>query len=262
MAYETLKVSVDERGVVQLRLNRPDKHNAINREMLAELTDFAKVFGARSDVRAVVLSGEGESFCAGADLAWMKEQLAADRATRIKEARRLADMMQALNTMPKPLIARVHGQTFGGGIGVLCVSDVVVAASGVKFALTETRLGLIPATIGPYVIARVGEGVARRFFMSGRVFDSDEARALGIVAKVAEPGDLDDAVEREVRPYLSAAPGAVGAAKRLARALGPRIDEALIDETIERLADTWQTEEAREGIEAFFARRKPPWVRK
>lgn len=258
MNFETLKVNVDPRGVAYVALNRPDARNAFSAQMIADLTELALGIGADPATRAMVLSGEGKLFCAGGDLNWMKAQIEADRATRMVEARKLADMLRALNEMPTPLIGRIHGAAMGGGVGLACICDVAIAAPGTKFGLTETRLGLIPATIGPYVIARMGEGVARRVFMSSRIFEAEEARELGIVAKVAD--NLDAAVEAEVLPYLSVAPQAVGAAKAMARYLGPPIDDAVIDETIRRLADTWEGDEALEGISAFLDKRPAPWA--
>ena len=257
MNYETLELEVDVRGVAQLRLNRPEKRNALSGEMIAELAAVAEALSASDEVRVVVLSGKGGVFCAGGDLNWMKAQIAADRAERIEEATKLAMMLKTLNEIPKPLIGRIHGGAFGGGVGMACICDVAVAETGTKFGLTETRLGLIPATIGPYVVARMGEGNARRVLMSSRVFGAEEARELGIVARVTD--DLDGAIEAEVAPYLSVAPGAVGAAKALARALGPRIDEAVIRDTIRRLADTWEGEEASHGIAAFLGKFAPRW---
>jgi methylglutaconyl-CoA hydratase len=212
-------------------------------------------------VRVVVLAGEGAAFCAGGDLDWMRAQFDADRPTRIAEARRLADMLQALNTLDRPLIGRVQGAALGGGVGLVAVCDAVVAAETARFGLTETRLGLIPATISPYVLARMGEGRARSVFFSARIFDAAEAARLGLVHRIAPEDALDAAVEAEVAPYLAAAPGAVIAAKRLARSLGPRIDAETIAATIERLADVWETDEARAGVAAFFERRPPPWAR-
>lgn len=254
--YSTILAEIDARGVAYLTLNRPEKRNALSGRMIAELTDFAR----STKARAVVLAGSGAVFCAGGDLEWMKEQIEADRATRMAEARKLAEMLRALNEMPCPLIARIHGGAFGGGVGMACVADVAIAAEGTRFGLTETRLGLIPATIGPYVIARLGEGYARRVFMSSRIFDAEEAVALGLVARSVPEEALDKAVESEISPYLSVAPGAVGRAKALVRSLGPGIDDAVIDATIERLADAWETEEAREGIDAFLSKRPAAWM--
>lgn len=256
---ETIRIDTDARGIATLWLTRADKHNALSAQMIAELTSAAGMLGGDPAVRAVVLAAEGKSFCAGGDLAWMQEQMAADAATRRSGAQALAGMLNALNELPKPVIGRIHGNAFGGGVGMMSVCDVAVGARGAKFGLTETRLGLIPATIGPYVLARMGEDKARRVFMSARIFDAAEAQALNLLAYVVDPEDLDAAIEDEVAPYLSTAPGAVAAAKRLARALGPRIDQETIDMTIDALISVWENDEAPEGIGAFFGKRKPRW---
>lgn len=260
MIYETLDIHFDARGVAYVTLDLPDRRNALAAAMIAELTDMARTLGAEESTRAIVLSGRGSVFCAGGDLEWMKAQIAADRPERMREARKLAEMLGALNEMPTPLIGRIHGGAFGGGVGLACVCDTAIAADTTRFGLTETRLGLIPATIGPYVVARMGEGNARRVFMSARRFDADEAARLGIVARAVEEAALDDAVEDEVAPYLSTAPGAVGRAKALARALGPRIDAEVIDDSIRRLADSWETEEAAHGIDSFLDKTAPRWT--
>ncbi|MDE3240419.1 MAG: crotonase/enoyl-CoA hydratase family protein [Paracoccaceae bacterium] len=257
---ETIRIAVDDRGVARLTLSRVEKHNALDARMMDELTAAADRLGRDPAVRVVVLTGAGDSFCAGGDLAWMRAQFDADDAGRAAEARRLAGMLQALNTLPKPLIGRVQGQAFGGGIGLMAVCDVAIGVASARFALTETRLGLIPATIGPYVVARMGEAMARRVFMSGRRFDAAEAVTLGLLARAVTAEDLDAAVEAEVAPYLACAPGAVAEAKALARRLGPAIDESVIALTIEALTRRWQSPEAQEGIAAFFEKRKPDWL--
>ncbi|QPH55530.1 crotonase/enoyl-CoA hydratase family protein [Pontivivens ytuae] len=259
--YQTIRLTTDDRSVATLTLARAEKHNAMSAEMISELTEAAAHIAKNEAIRAVILTGEGKSFCAGGDLAWMQAQFDATREQRMAEARRLADMLGALNTLPKPLIGRINGQAFGGGVGMMSVCDVAVAADTARFGLTETRLGLIPATISPYVLARMGEGRARRVFMSARLFDAAEAVELGLAARAVAPDALDAAVEAEVAPYLAAAPGAVAASKALARALGPRIDDAVIEDTVRRLADTWESPEAREGVSAFFERRPPAWNR-
>lgn len=259
MSYETIRASVDDRGVAALTLARPDKHNALNPKMMGELTEAARTLGSDANVRVVVLRGEGESFCAGGDLGWMKEQFAATRAQRIEQARALALTLRTLNEMPKPLIAAVHGAAYGGGVGILSVCDNAIAADTAQFGLTETRLGLIPATIGPYVAARLGDGPARRVFMSARVFGADEARHLGLVGSVVTADHLEAAVQKEVKAYLATAPGAVASAKALLRNLARPIDDKVIEDTISRLADTWEGEEVKEGVGAFFEKRKPRW---
>ena len=260
MAFETLRLETDARGVATLTLDRPEKHNALSAAMIAELAKAAPALAADEAARVVVLTGAGASFSAGGDLGWMRAQFDATRAERIAEATRLARMLQALNDLPKPLIGRINGQAYGGGIGLMSVCDVAVAADTARFGLTETRLGLIPATIAPYVIARMGEGRARRVFMSARRFDAAQAVALDLAARAVAPDALDAAVEAEIAPYLAAAPGAVARAKRLVHSLGPRIDEAVIAETAEALADAWEAPEAREGVAAFFEKRAPRWA--
>ncbi len=258
--FDTITVTTDARGVATLKLDRPEKHNAMSAQMIAELIQAASDLGQDASVRVVVLTGEGKSFCAGGDLGWMQDQMAADPETRFAEARKLAEMLQALNTLPKPLIGALQGNAFGGGVGLAAVCDVALGVETLKMGLTETKLGLIPATIGPYVIARMGEARARRVFMSARLFDAAEAVTLGLLAKVVPADELADAVEAEVRPYLACAPGAVASAKALVRDLGPKIDEQVIDHTINALVARWETDEALEGIGAFFDKRKPAWI--
>jgi methylglutaconyl-CoA hydratase len=256
---ETIRVETDARGVARLTLARAEKHNALSAGMIAEITEAARRLGADPAVRVVVLAAEGASFCAGGDLAWMRAQMAADADTRAREARTLARMLRALNELPKPLIGRVQGNAFGGGVGMVSVCDVAVGVETVKMALTETRLGLIPATIGPYVVARMGEAMARRVFFSARLFAAEEAVRLGLLAKAVPEGELDAAVEAEVAPYLACAPGAVAEAKALVRALGPRIDDAVLDMSVAALVRCWEGGEAPEGIGAFFEKRAPAW---
>jgi methylglutaconyl-CoA hydratase len=258
--FEAIKIDVDPRGVATLTLNRAEKHNALSAKMLAELTQAAADLGADDAVRVVVLTGAGKSFCAGGDLEWMREQMQADADTRATEAAKLAFMLQALNTMSKPMIGALQGNAFGGGVGIASVCDVAIGVDTLKMGLTETRLGIIPATIGPYVVSRMGEGRARRVFMSGRLFGAAEAVELGLLARAVPADEMAAAVEAEVVPYLSCAPGAVAAAKALARRLGPRIDEGTIAITIDALKSRWETEEAAEGIGAFFEKRKASWM--
>ena len=257
---ETISIEMDARGVATLWLERPEKHNALSPQMIAELTGAARRLGADEGVRVVILAARGRSFCAGGDLDWMRAQFQADRESRKREARALAMMLHALNTLPRPLIGRLHGAAFGGGVGLASVCDVAIGAESVEMGLTETRLGLIPATIGPYVCARMGEARARRVFMSARRFGAAEAVDLGLLARAVPSAELDRAIEAEVAPFLACAPGAVARAKALLRDLGPRIDDATIARTIDALADCWESPEAREGIGAFFERRKPGWA--
>ncbi|MGX9854344.1 crotonase/enoyl-CoA hydratase family protein [Limimaricola variabilis] len=258
MSYETLKLDADDRGILTVTLNASERRNALSAQMMDELTALASAEGAQA--RAVVLQGAGEVFCAGGDLTWMQAQIRADREGRRAEARRLAGMLGALNTMSSPLIGRVHGGAYGGGVGMACICDVVVAADTTRFGFTETKLGIIPATISPYVLARMGEGRARQVFMSARIFGAEEAVRLGIATRAVPEADLDAAVEAEVAPYLKIARGAAARAKALARSLGPRIDEAVIEATIDRLVEAWESPEAEEGIAAFLEKRPARWA--
>lgn len=228
--------------------------------LINDLTNAARRLGEDTSVRVVVLAANGVSFCAGGDLRWVQEMLAANSADRRAGAIKLAAMLDALNTMPKPLIGRCHGNAFGGGIGLLSVCDVAVAVKDAQFGLTETRLGLVPATIAPYIVARMGEPMARRVFMSSRNFQAQEAVNLGLVAKAVTVADLDAAIEAEIEPYLECAPNAVGTAKALVRALGSPIDAATIEMSAKTLVDQWEGEEAAEGLSAFFEKRKAYWM--
>lgn len=259
--FETVTIETDARGVATLTLNRPEKHNAMSSQMLDDLKAAAEQLAQDETVRVVILTGAGKSFCAGGDLGWMRAQMDMEPETRGREARKLAEMLQALNTLPKPLIGKVQGNAFGGGVGMASVCDVTIGADTVLMGLTETKLGLIPATIGPYVVSRMGEAMARRVFMSARLFKAEEAVTLGLLAKAVPAEELDAAVEAEVAPYMNCAPGAVASAKALTRALGPRIDEAVIDMTIKALVTAWEGDEAPEGIAAFFEKRKAAWVK-
>ena len=251
----------DARGVARVTLARAEKRNAMSGEMIAELAEVAARIAGSASVRVVVLAAKGDVFSAGGDLNWMRAQRDADAETRRREATALAMMLKSLNDLDVPVIARVQGDAFGGGVGLMSICDVVVAVEGAKFGLTETRLGLIPATIGPYVVARMGEARARRVFFSSRVFDVDEAVGLGLVSRVVPAGDLDAAVEREVVPYFACAPGAVAEAKAMVRALGPVIDEAVISASVDALVARWESDEVEEGTAAFFERRAAAWMR-
>ena len=259
--FETIRIETDDRGVAFLWLARADKHNALNTQMIGELRLATARLSRDNAIRAVVLAAEGKSFCAGGDLGWMRAQVEKDRAGKIAETLELAQMLKELDCLPKPLIGRVHGNAFGGGLGMMAVCDIVVATSGAEFALTETRLGLIPATIGPYVVRRLGEGNARRVLMNGKRFGADVARQLGLVSEVTDTDNLDEVIEAELGWFLDCAPGAVADAKNLCLALSRGVHDDPLSYTAEQLADRWETAEAREGIRCFFARERAPWTR-
>ncbi len=256
----TIIENIDPRGVATITLNRPDKHHAFNSVMIAALTDCMARLKTNNAVRVVVLTAEGDNFCAGGDLGWMQAQATADRDGKIREARRLAMMLKSIHDLPKPVICRVQGNAFGGGLGLMAVADITIASRRAKFALTETRLGLIPATIGPFVIARIGSAAVRSVFITGAVITAERAEGLGLVSIVADDADLNAAVEREVATALKAAPAAMARAKALTIALTARALDADIEVAITALADCWETDEAKDGIKAFFAKTPPPWV--
>lgn len=251
MTEPNLRIETDTRGVAKLTMARAAKHNAIDAAMMSELFSAINALGANRQVCAIVLAAEGKSFCAGADLAWMRAQFAATREERVREARKFALVLHALNEVPKFTLARVHGPVFGGGVGLIAACDCVIASEAATFALTEARLGLIPATISPYVMAKIGERGARRM-MSGRKFDVAEAMALGLVSTVA--ADLDSAIEAELEAVLQCATPALAAAKSLFRAQGHTIDLGVIEDTVARLANAWETPDARKRIAAFLAK--------
>ena len=254
-----IEVTRDARGVATLLLAREDKHNALSADMMSELEAAAIDLAQDETVRVVVLAAQGKTFCAGGDLAWMRAQFEMDADTRRAESARIATALGALYALPQPLIGRIHGNAFGGGVGLASVCDVAIGASGIRMGLTETKLGLIPANIGPYVVARMGATRASEVFMSARLFDADEAVRLNLLSRVVPSDGLDAAVEAEVAPYLDCAPGAVADAKRLMRALAGPVTQASVEMAIDALAARWDSPEAHEGISAFFDKRKPSW---
>ncbi|MEM1235624.1 MAG: crotonase/enoyl-CoA hydratase family protein [Pseudomonadota bacterium] len=253
-----LEIEDDARGVRTLWLNRPEVHNAMSADMMDALHTAVSELEPGGPVRVLILAGRGKSFCAGGDLGWMRAQIGATPEARAAEAHRLSSMLLAMHNLDIPIIGRIHGNAFGGGVGLTAICDVAVGVEGRSMGLTETRLGLIPATIGPYVAARMGPKL-RSVFMSSRVFSTEEGRELGLLGRVVPEEELDPAIEREVAPYLSCAPGAVAAAKRQARDLGPRIDATAMDAALAALVSRWESEETAEGLAAFFEKRAPNW---
>ncbi len=254
MTFKTLTLEINEMGIARLALTRPEKHHALDEQMMRELILACDRIEANPDVRGVILHSEGRIFCAGGDLGWMREQASLDRTGKIAGARLLADMLRRLDELAVPLIVRVQGNAFGGGLGMMAVADIVIVAEDAVFALTETRLGLIPATIGPYVIRRIGEGHARRLFLNAYRFGASEALRYGLASRTVPKSALDDAVEAEIRLLLECAPGAVADAKRLVRMLGRSAVPDPVSASIEALADRWETEEAINRISGFIGK--------
>jgi methylglutaconyl-CoA hydratase len=258
-AFQTLLLDVDARGVARLTLNRPDTHNALNATLIAELKRAADWLAGEKGLRAVVLTGVGATFCAGGDLGWMQQNMKKTREQRVAESFELALMLRALNELPMPLIGRINGPAYGGGVGMISVCDVSIAVDAGVYCLTEVRLGLIPANISPYVVARMGEANARRTFLTAKRMTAAEAQRLGLVSEVVSAEQLDAAVERELADLLQCAPGAVAATKKLVSYVDSHDLPTSMIYGADKLADAWETDEGREGIEAFFAKRPPPW---
>jgi methylglutaconyl-CoA hydratase len=259
MSYETIQLSTDPRGVATLTLDRPDKHNALSSTMMVEIRRAMAALDADPAVRAVVLAANGRSFCAGADLGWMQDNFAQTREQRIAESEVLGAMLQEMDTLGKPLIARVHGQAYAGGIGLISVCDIAIGVPGAMFSVTETRLGLTPANISAYLIGRIGTRSARRLFLNAHFFDGQEALQYGLLDKVVSEDELDAAVESEVTELLQCAPGAVAMTKELIAYVREHDAESIRRHTSTLLADCWEGEEAQTGIAGFFERTPPPW---
>jgi methylglutaconyl-CoA hydratase len=256
------RVEIDRRGVAWLTLARPEVHNAFNDTLIAELTRSLETLGADPQVRAVVLAAEGKSFSAGADLNWMKAMAGYDEAQNLADARKLSQLLWTLDRLPKPTIGRVQGAALGGGVGLAACCDIVVASRNASFTLSEVKLGLIPATIGPYVVAAIGQRASRRFFLTAERISADEALRLGLLHRVVEPEGLDAAIEELLAALLANGPAAVAAAKALVFAAGVRpVDAAMMDDTAGRIAAIRASPEGREGIGAFLEKRKPDWRR-
>ena len=246
--------------VAQVWLNRPEVRNAFNDQVIAELTEAFRKLGADPGLRAIVLGGHGKAFCAGADLSWMRSMAGYSWEQNHADAARLADMLWTLWTCPVPVVGRIHGDCYAGGVGLAAVCDVLVAADGVTFCLSEARLGLLPATIAPYVVRALGEQASRRYFITAERFDAATAKALGLVHEVVAAEGLDECVASIVGALVAGGPVAVQACKRLVKDVAGRpIDAALRDETARRIADIRASDEGREGVAAFLAKRDPAW---
>jgi len=241
-------------------LNRPDARNAMNDEMMAALPKLFRSLGKDDSVRVIVLGGRGSAFCAGADLGRMGEAGRANAARNRAQAMRSAKFFHELYAFPKPTIARIHGPAFAGGLGLVCACDVVVASVEAVFCLPETRIGLVPAMISPYVTRAMGANAARRYLVSGERFDAAEAHRLGMVHELVAAAELDATIDRIAQAFAACAPGALAEAKALLRkVIGAPIAPSLVSYTARVLARRRASDEAREGIAAFREKRKPAW---
>jgi methylglutaconyl-CoA hydratase len=256
----TLDIRRPSAHVAEIWLNRPEVRNAFNDGVVAELTETFASLGADGELRAIVLGGHGKAFCAGADLGWMRSMAGFSWEQNHADAARLAQMLWAAWACPVPVVGRIHGDCYAGGVGLAAACDVLVAAQGVHFCLSEARLGLLPATIGPYVVRALGEQASRRYFATAERFSAAQAQALGFVHELVEPQALDTKVAEIVAALVANGPAAVKACKQLVKDLAGRpIDAALRDETACRIADIRASTEGREGVQAFLDKREPNW---
>jgi methylglutaconyl-CoA hydratase len=249
--------------VVRVTLNRPEVRNAFNEESIAELTAWAESIAAQpveTRPRVAVLAGAGKVFCAGADLTWMSKMVAYSREENVGDARAMARMFEALDSLPIPLIGRIHGAALGGGVGLVAVCDIVVAADDVAFAFTEVKLGILPAVISPYAIAKIGRSAARELFISGARFSAERAREIGLVHAVAGAGELDRIVAKYINDLVTSAPEAVAAAKRLIAEVAARTRTSAVEYSIDAIAERRVSREGQEGMGAFLAKRPPAWL--
>lgn len=259
--FQFINVVVDPRGIARVTLNSPQTRNAMSNDLMRELRRAAAELAANPEVRAIVLTGAGEIFSAGGDLKGMQRQATNTREGRIADATEFATTLKELDELPKPLIGRINGSAFGGGLGLISICDIAIGLASATFQLSEVTLGLIPATISPYVVARIGVPNARRTFLTARKLDGHAAVQMGLLDRaVGSTEELDAAIEQEVTELLACAPGAVAEAKKLIRFVSTHgIDENL-PYTANALADAWETAEIREGIDAFMNKRKPNWA--
>ena len=260
MSYTTLDITRDGK-VATVTLNRPDVRNAFNEQTIADITQAFRELGADASLRAIVLAANGPAFCAGADLNWMKKMAGYMHAENHADALQLAEMLRAIYLCPKPVVAKVQGDCYAGGMGLVAACDIIVAAEEVNFCLSEVKLGLIPATISPYVIKAMGENAARRYFLTAERFGAQEALRIGFTHEVVAADALDAKVAEIVKALVNNSPNAVQQAKVLVRDIvGQTVNDALLADTAERIAHIRASEQGREGVASFLEKRKPNWL--
>ena len=258
MSNLTLQVAAHRATVT---LTRAEMRNAFNDEVIVELTQVFTELGQRDDVRAIVLAAEGPAFCAGADLNWMRRMADYSREENVVDAGKLAEMLRVIYTCPKPTVARVQGDVYAGGMGLVACCDMAVSVDTAGYCLSEVKLGLIPATIGPYVVRAMGARAAHRYFLTAERFSAAEAHRIGFVHEVVLAEQLDAKVDELVKALTSAGPAAVRACKQLVQDVAEQtIDAALIDRTVQGIADIRASAEGKEGVQSFLQKRKPNWL--
>jgi methylglutaconyl-CoA hydratase len=258
--HQTIDIAIEGK-LATVTLNRPDVRNAFNETTIAELALAFDELGRRDEVRAIVLAANGAAFCAGADLNWMKKMAGYSDAENLEDATRLADMLRTIYLCPKPVIAKVQGDCYAGGMGLVAACDIAVAVEDANFCLSEVKLGLIPATISPYVIKAMGENAARRYFVTAERFSAREAHRIGFVHELVQGAELDEKVAAIAKALVTNSPNAVAEAKKLVRDIaGKDVTDALLLDSAERIAKIRASLEGREGVASFLEKRKPTWL--
>ena len=260
VSIDTVVTTIDRLGVATVTLNNPGRHNAFDDKTIAELQLAFEAVASNPDIRVMLLTAQGDSFSAGADLGWMKRMANYSYEENLSDARKLANMLRTLNYLPKPTIARVQGAAFGGALGLISCCDMAVASARATFSLSEVKIGLAPATIAPYVVAAIGPRASRRLFQTAERFSAEEARMIGLVDRVVEESMLDDSINISVKAILANSPSAMMAAKRLVFDVSNReLSDELVEETCELIARLRVSDEGQEGLEAFLQKRRPSY---
>lgn len=252
--------TIDDRGVATVTLNKPELHNAFDEHVISQLIEAFTTLNDNSDVRAVILAAKGKSFCAGADLNWMRKMASYSYEENKQDAGQLAELYRTLFNLNKPTIARVQGAVFGGGVGLVACCDIAIGTRMSKFCLSEVKLGLVPATISPYVIEAIGPRLAKRYFMTAEVFSSRRARRIGLLSETVSEDDLDTTIESLISALLNNGPDSVSKAKALVNQISYQsIDSELIEQTSELIANVRVSNEGQEGLSSFLEKRAPTW---
>ncbi|CAA0111604.1 1,4-dihydroxy-2-naphthoyl-CoA synthase [Zhongshania aliphaticivorans] len=262
MNNQHIQYQLNEQGIATITLNRPDFHNAFDDAVIAELTNTFQQAGNDPAVRLVILASTGKSFCAGGDLNWMRRMAGYNFEENLRDSNLLAEMLRTLNYLPKPTIARVQGPAYGGGVGLVACCDIAVASPNATFCLSEVKVGLIPATIGPYVVHAIGQRASRRYFTTAEQISADQALSLGLISELVDDNLLDNTIANITKQLLRNSPNGIAEAKRLVLDIADKeINAELIADTSRRIAETRGSEEGKEGLSAFLEKRKPSWVK-
>ncbi len=258
MRYETIEIH-KEKNIAKISLDRQEVHNALNDKLMNELITCFKEINNDENIRVVILTGKGKSFCAGADLNWMKSMVNYSKEENIKDSKLLLDLYDIIYNCKKPVIARVNGHAFGGGIGLFAVCDVVIAVSNCKFAFSEVKLGIIPAVISPYIIRRIGLSNTKRLFITGERFDSLYGKEVGLIDHVTSEDEFDEIIEKYIGLILISGPNAIEEVKKLSNSYENMDLESFKDYTVKKISELRVSNEGQEGINAFLEKRKSKW---